>query len=119
MMLPMFWKAGRLALMVLHLWSQYSPADPDTQRRQKIAYWSWAKQPWHELPVVEQELKRVWIENDKHVPFIKDLFNVGCQGSKDEDIVCYTNADLIVRSDACLQIAAALQETDAAYSYRF
>ena len=105
--------------MLVHLWSQYWPVDSETQRRQTVAQSSWAKQPWHDRPVVNAELNRVWRENGRSVPYIRDLFDAGCERFKDDDIICYTNSDIIMRSDACFQIAAVMQATDAAYGYRF
>src|SRR3989442_8724876 len=119
MILLKFWNGGKLSPMLVHLWSQYWPVDSETQRRQTVAQSSWAKQPWHDRPVVNAELNRVWRENGRSVPYIRDLFDAGCERFKDDDIICYTNSDIIMRSDACFQIAAVMQATDAALGYRF
>lgn len=105
--------------MIIHIWSAYQPDDIDTQRRHLLAQSTWAKQPWTDRPIRNKEFWRLWRENGKTVPYIRDLFDAGCKDQNESTIICFTNADIIVRSDATFQIVAAMQETDAAYSYRF
>ena len=102
---------------VIHLWSQYNPTDLDTIRRYKIAAQSWARQPWTEFPV--EQLPRWWREEGVSLPYIKDLFDAGCVSRLPTDIIVFTNADCITRSDAVLQIISHLQKSTACYSYRF
>ncbi|MDB6110584.1 MAG: hypothetical protein JWR69_2334 [Pedosphaera sp.] len=104
--------------MIHHVYTAYAPSDPDTARRQRIAQATWPRQPWKECPVADADLPRLWQEKGRSFPYLRDLFDAGCQGCRDEDILVYTNADIMVRSDCCAKIAEALQTVDACYCYR-
>jgi hypothetical protein len=51
-------------------------------------------------------------------PYIRDWFDAGCEGLGETDIVAASNADVMVRGDLCLKLAACLQESNALYTYR-
>lgn len=104
-------------MSTIHLTSHFNPPDLETARRLKVAAQSWARQPWREYPV--EQLPRWWREEGRVLPYIKDLFDAGCLARAPSDIVIFTNADSIVRSDATLQITSKLQQTLACYAYRF
>lgn len=46
------------------------------------------------------------------------MFDVACKGLGEDDILIYTNADIMVRSDCTNTIVAALQNLTAGYCYR-
>jgi hypothetical protein len=52
------------------------------------------------------------------VPYVKDLLSYGCNLAEDEEIVVFTNSDIICRSDCSAMIAAQLQDSHAIYSHR-
>ncbi len=106
-------------MAIFHLFSKWSPQDPEAVRRHKLAQSSWLNQCWIEKPVLDSELTRLWSEEDRSLPYVKDLLNAACDSQHDDTIVCFTNSDLIVRSDAAMMIASKLQQTDAAYAFRF
>lgn len=104
--------------MIYHVYTAYSPSDPDTARRNELAQRTWKRQPWQELPIADADLPRMWQERGRTFPFIKDVFDVAVENLVDDDIVLYTNADIHVRGDCCAQVAEALQNVDAVYCYR-
>jgi hypothetical protein len=104
--------------MIYHVYTSYAPSDPDAVRRNATAQKTWTRQPWKELPVADAELPRMWEEKGRRFPYIRDLFDIGVQECADEDILVYTNADIMVRGDCCALIAEALQGSDALYCYR-
>lgn len=104
--------------MIFHCYSWYDPSDAGAKLRCAVARMTWAVQPWKERPVLERDLPRAWNEEGKTLPYVHDVFCLACQGLAPSDILCYTNADICVRSDCATQIAAAMQKTDALYSYR-
>jgi len=83
----------------------------------KVAHQSWTRQPWQEQPV--DQLPRMWREEGRVLPYIKDLYDAGCSERVPSDIIIFTNSDCIVRSDTTLQVASKLQQTTACYAYRF
>jgi hypothetical protein len=103
-------------MSVVHLWSRFNPSDLETARRQKIAAQSWSRQPWLEYPI--DQLPRWWREEGRELPFIRDLFDSGCLNRAPNDIVIYTNADILVRSDCAVQITTHLQKSNACFAYR-
>ncbi len=105
--------------MILHAYTNYLPADPESARRQAIAQATWERQPWMPVPVADADLRRLFRERGREFPYVKDLFDYACGFAADPgDIVIYTNADIQVRGDCCMQIAARLQDVDACYCYR-
>jgi hypothetical protein len=104
--------------MIHHSYSSYVPSDPDSKRRIALAQASWKKQPWKECPVQDGSLPRLWKEEGKSLPYLRDVFDAGCNGHPDDDILVYTNSDIHVRSDACVLICCALADADACYAYR-
>ena len=105
-------------MSVRHLYSSYQPPDADTERRMRVAQETWKRQPWAEFAVTDEMLSRLWQERGRQWPYIRDLFSMGCAGLADSDIVIYTNSDIQVRGDCCLQVTAVLQEADACYAFR-
>ena len=105
-------------MAVLHSWSRYQPSDPDAIRRHRLAQSTWAKQPWTDRGVSDDELPRLFTERDRKFPYIRDIFDAACKGQKPGDIIIYTNADIGVVSTLCFQVALALQNIDAGYCFR-
>lgn len=104
--------------MIYHVYTSYAPGDPETARRNRIAQSTWPRQSWKELPVADKDLPRMWTENGRKFPYIRDVFDEGVKFCQDEDIIVYTNADIMVRSDCCARVAEALQDADACYCFR-
>lgn len=104
--------------MIFHVYASYAPADPDTARRQRIAQMTWSRQPWQDFPVTDHDVPRLWREDGRAFPFIRDIFDAASYQAQGDDILLYTNSDIQVRSDACMQVAAALVNADACYCYR-
>ena len=104
--------------MIHHCYTAYTPKDSEALRRNALAQMSWKAQPWSEIAVKDEQLKRLWKEEGKALPFIKDMFDLACEGRPGNEIVVYTNCDIHVRSDASMGIACALQDADACYAYR-
>lgn len=104
--------------MLLHLWSRYNTLDAETQRRQRIAQSTWPAVGWTELPVEDSMLPRLFHGDGRAMPYVKDLFDFGCRKLPNSDIICYTNADIMVRSDAKLELVSRMQQTDSVYAYR-
>lgn len=104
--------------MMLHIYTEYQPQDPDTLRRQRVARLTWAKQRWQERPVTDAELPRMWREEGRAFPFIRDILDFGTRHAADTDIGIFTNADICVSTKCAVLAAAALQSTEAAYCFR-
>lgn len=104
--------------VIHHFYSAYEPKDAQTRHRQAVAKMTWSTQLWHEIPVHDSDLVRLWKEEDKAFPYVRDVFNFASSALPPDDILVYTNADICVVSDCALRCAAALQDTDAFYSFR-
>lgn len=63
-------------------------------------------------------MPQLWVEGERKFPFVKGFFDKACFGLADDEIVVYTNADIICRSDCALVLAAALQDSHAVYCFR-
>lgn len=105
-------------MAVVHIWTDYTPADEPTRQRMAIAQATWKNQPWRECPVRDEQLPRLWKEEGRQFAYIKDVFDFAAKSSKDNDIIIYTNADICVRTDCAAQITLALQQSEACYSFR-
>lgn len=104
--------------MIYHFFSDFEPHDPATKSRHKVARMTWSTQLWTEMPIPDCVLPRMWDEEGRRFPYVLDVFDSACAGKSAEDCLIYTNADICVLSNCALLCAAALQETDALYSYR-
>lgn len=104
--------------MICHFWTSYEPSDPAARERQRVARITWSTQLWTELPVRDSDLPRLWEEEGRRYPYVRDLFDFAARGRADRDILAYTNADICVSSDCALQVARLLQSTDALYAMR-
>lgn len=103
---------------VTHVYSDYLTLDPDTQIRHMVARKTWATQPWTERGIKDSELQRMWREEGRSFPYLKDVWDLGCKGLADSDIVIFTNTDTCVVTTACALVVTALQDRDAIYTYR-
>lgn len=104
--------------MIYHAYSAFEPRDVATKKRHEVARATWAVQPWIEIPIRDEELPRLWEEEGRAYPFVADIFNRACAGLSENAIMVFTNSDLCVCSNCALQIAAAMQDTDALFSMR-
>lgn len=103
---------------IYHCFTAYQPKDADTRRRNTVAQRTWKDQPWIEVPIKDADLPRMFREDGRAWPYIKDLFDLATKDRDPEDIVVYTNADIHVRSDTCRQIREAMKTSQAIYGYR-
>lgn len=103
---------------VIHFFSHYEPQEKAEQRRHTVALRSRLSPNWRVNPVLDEQLPRLFSGDGKNMPHVRDVFDCGVAGCEDDEICVYTNADIMVRSDAHRQIAFALQYTDAAFAYR-
>jgi len=103
---------------IYHFSTQYEPKDHEAKERQRVAKITWSTQLWTEIPIRDKDLPRMWREEGREFPYIRDIFDFACKQLNDQDIACYSNSDIMVRSDCALAIAERLQETDAAYCFR-
>lgn len=104
--------------MIYHVFTDYAPADPETARRNRTAQSTWPRQSWQPLPVRDADLPRMWLERGRAFPYIRDVLDIGVEKADPEDIIIYTNADIMVRGDCCAKVSEALQTVDACFSYR-
>lgn len=105
-------------MSLYHVFTAYTPRDPDTVRRNALAQSTWPRQRWRECPVRDEDLPRAWREEGRALPYIRDVFDLAADGKSDCDILVHTNADIHVRSDCSVRIVFALQEADACYCFR-
>ncbi len=104
---------------VYHCFTSYRSNDPETQRRMDLAQLSWRNQPWIEVPIKDQDFPRLWKERGRALPYVKDMIDICGNACRSvDDIIVMSNADIIVRSDCCLQLAAYMQQCQACYSFR-
>lgn len=112
------WLAEHFLPVVYHVYSDYQ-ADPETERRQKLARQTWARQGWVELPIAESALPRRWEEGNRKLPYLKDLFDLAVTNKPDFDIIVYTNSDICVSSHFTDGLIPCLsREVQALHSYR-
>lgn len=104
--------------MIIHVYTSFPSKDPDEAKRNAIAKQSWDKQPWKDRPITRGDLSRVYQDGDAELYFIKDMFDVVSAESHPEDIIVYTNADIMIRTDGCARIAVMLQSTNAIWGSR-
>lgn len=103
---------------IVHCYSSYSPRDPDTARRHRVAKASWLFQRWTEKPIRDEALPRLWREAGRVLPYVRDVFDAGCANEDATTILVYTNADSVMRTDAVPRIASCLQNSEACYGFR-
>ena len=105
--------------MILHAYTQYTPRDEDTKRRNALAQSTWPGQLWKECPVRDEELPRMWREEGRSFAFIHDVIeHAAKQASNPQDIIAYTNADIIMRGDASHQLIVRMKSVSACYAFR-
>lgn len=104
--------------VIHHFYSAYEPKDASTRHRQVVAKMTWSTQLWNEIPVYDSDVRRLWKEEGKQMPYVRDVFDFAAKGLPAEDILVYTNSDICVVSNCAQICAAALQGTDAFYSFR-
>jgi len=104
--------------MIHHFYCSYEPRDDGARLRHKVARMTWATQLWHEIPVRDEDLSKMWKEEGKSFPSVIEVFDFACRGLASDDIAVYTNTDICVRSNCAMVIASAMQDTDAFYSMR-
>ena len=75
-------------------------------------------QQWDELAITDDKLSRLWDEEGRSFPYLKDLIEIACVNREDSDIVVYTNADTCMNSKGSLMIAQSLQSRYACYAFR-
>lgn len=84
---------------LLLVYSDYTPRTNDERARIQLARDSW---DYHfsnadviELPVKDGDLTRTGAEiGDKPLPYVHDLFDIGCHYAMPEDVVVYVNRDI-------------------------
>ena len=103
--------------MIVHVYSSYPATSQEASRRRGLAVRTWKMQPWEERPVADG-MVRMFKDGIRSVPYLKDVFRVGCSDLTPYNIVVYTNSDICVRSDACSVISEVLRDRDACYAFR-
>jgi hypothetical protein len=104
--------------MIHHCYSRYAARDPETARRQAVAQQTWAIQPWTECPIDDDSLERMWSEEGRRFPYVRDLFDRAVKDRDPDDIVIFTNTDIHVHPDCSVNVAMRLQCADGCYAYR-
>ncbi len=104
--------------MIYHIFTARPLLDADTARRVNLAKLSWFHQKWTEVPCRDEDLPRMFKENGRAFPYLKDVFNFACDNKLSEDTIVYTNDDIHVATNCCQRIEEMLKQTDALYGYR-
>ena len=85
---------------VFHVVPLVEPAGEAAVRRYKAAQVSW--QLFHQqgavfLPYLDQNSERMFLLGDRKLPYLKDALKTGLEASSgNKDIICFTNADIIL-----------------------
>lgn len=107
---------------MIHVYSSYVSHDPEVNRRMALAKQSWQQVPWQNMPIENKDLDRVWNEvvnnQIRQYPYIKDILDLAASQCQPNEILVYTNSDIVVRPDCVAVISAWLQHLEAAYGYR-
>jgi hypothetical protein len=103
--------------MIYHVYSAYSPTNPDTRRRMDLAEQTWEIQGWKEIPVPDSLVRR-FVDDKSRVPYIRDIINFGCDGKESTDIVVLTNSDICCVPECRIEIVAGLMFSDAVCASR-
>lgn len=103
---------------MIHFYPKYFPKNPDVIRCNDLAAQSWTRLRWKDVPILDADLPRMFREDGKPMPYMKDVFDLGSWQANIGEICVYSNTDIQVRSDADFIIANHLQDTDAAYCFR-
>jgi len=103
--------------MIYHAFSDYTPANPDTKRRMRLAKITWGTQPWIEIPIHDHQV-RMYQDHKGSVPYVKDLLQIAIAEKENDDIIVFTNADICVSSNCAFKITMGLHAIDAVYCFR-
>lgn len=85
---------------VYHVVPTVEAKSESAARRYKAAQESW--RPFHErgavfLPYNDQNALRMFTMGERKLPYLKDAFKIGLEASSgNNDIICFTNADIIL-----------------------
>ena len=103
---------------MIHFYSHYDPQDPEAVRCCAFAKQTWDKIGWIQRPVLMEELPRLFTLDNRAIPFVRDVFDIGTRDVNDEEICVYTNLDIQIRSDTDKIITSTLNKLDACYCFR-
>jgi hypothetical protein len=104
---------------LIHVFSEFKSSNPDTDRRMLLARETWCTQQWHDFPIKNSELNRVFTENAQELPYIKDLLNLAVNHAKADEIIVFTNSDICVAPDCASRIYRWIEDDrDACYAFR-
>ena len=107
---------------LVHVYSDYQSADPNTQRRMDLAQKTWRTAylsgGWEPLPIPESDLPRKFQDEGRTLPYVRDLIEAAIKNCTTEDIIVLTNADVCLLDGAEDLIRNKLKVSDAAYSFR-
>lgn len=105
--------------MMYHCYTDYLPSNPDTRRRMLVAQSTWPQQLWKEVPIQDRLVSRMWTEEGKSLPYLKDLLDKACEQLVDDDILVHTNDDTCLHTRCAFIVATMLQSVDACFSFRY
>jgi len=105
--------------LMVHVYSDYEEMSPDTARRVNFARNTWYSQyrkgRWTAFPVKNGDLPRVFEDQGRKLPYVRDLLDAGADSG---EVLVLTNTDTCFAESATLRIADQLRHTKACYSFR-
>jgi hypothetical protein len=109
-------------LKTIHIINSFAAKDPETARRHRVSSTSWrflyenGVIPCH-LGEVDLPRNSSAIGDDKNLPYIHDLIDIGISKHNPE-VIILSNADICFASISAKRIADTVAQCDACYSYR-
>lgn len=115
--------AGCTPQRLVHVFSQFSPSDVETRRRQSLALTSWRKQyalntGWASKPLADTSLPRMFTDGFRQLPYIRDLLDRGCDNEPDSAIIVFANSDIVAAPSLTTRLLQRMQFTDVCYAHR-
>ena len=104
--------------MLTLFYRQFDARTPDENARNALAQSSWPKEACRLVPVGNEHLHRLFNENGRQLPFLKDVWDYGIKDVPDEDIAAFVLTDAGLSTDITFRIAMALQEEQVGEAFR-
>ena len=98
---------------MIHIFSDYSSADSDVQRRQALARQTWGMQQWTEVPIKDHEVRGMF-----GFPMVRDLIEKACEDRSPTEMWVLTNSDICIASDGWKRIDERLRQQSCTYAFR-
>jgi hypothetical protein len=114
--IPVHGDGGRA---IWHVYSVYKPDDAATIRRHENAMATWGGRHAQCFGIpVNGKNSRIDKSDARNLPYVADLFDAACSTARPEDIILYTNADIMLCREALGAVRKMMELFPCCYSRR-